>query len=141
MSITGRCLCGAITIATTDAPGWAGACHCSMCRTVHGSVFVAFPAAEGAVSVEGSPRVYASSEYSERAFCPDCGTALWFRDRKPGADYNLMQGLFPEAASWPLRSEIYADCAMGSVRLEGDHKRATREEWHARNPHLKGVRP
>ena len=141
MSIEGTCLCGAVRIRSEDAPGWAGACHCAMCQTVHGSVFVAFPASEGAVTVEGAPRVYASSDYSERAFCPDCGTALWFRDRVPGADYNLMQGMFPEARDWPLKSEIYSDCAMGSMRLQGDHKRATREEWQERNPRLKGVRP
>ena len=139
MSMTGTCLCGAIRIVTTEMPGWSGACHCSMCRTVHGSVFVAFPASEGAVTVDGDPRVYASSDYSERAFCPTCGTALWFRDREPGADYSLMQGLFPDARDWPLRSEIYSDCAMASVRLQGDHKRATREEWQDRKPHLKGV--
>ena len=139
--MTGTCLCGAVRITTTDLPGWAGACHCSMCRTVHGSVFVAFPSAAEAVTVEGAPTVYPSSEFAERAFCGTCGTALWFRDRAEGADYSLMQGLFADAASWPLGSEIYADCAMGSVQLSGDHKRATRAEWHDRKPHLKGVRP
>lgn len=139
MSIEGTCLCGAIRIVSEEAPGWSGACHCSMCRTVHGSVFVAFPASAEAVTVHGEPVVYPSSEYSERAFCGRCGTALWFRDRTEGAGYDLMQGLFPEARDWPLRSEIYVDCALGSLRLEGDHKRATREEWQDRKPHLKEI--
>jgi hypothetical protein len=61
------------------------------------------------------------------------------RDTKTAdADYDLMPGLFDEARAWPLRSEIYTDRALASLRLEGDHRRATRAEWEARNDHLEG---
>ena len=49
-----------------------------------------------------------------------------------------MPGLFDAARSWPLRSEIYVDRAMASVRLEGDHRRKTRAEYEAGNPFVAG---
>lgn len=49
-----------------------------------------------------------------------------------------MPGLFEAARSWPLRSEIYVDRAMDSVRLLGNHRRKTRAEYEARNPFVDG---
>ena len=37
-----------------------------------------------------------------------------------------------------MRSEIYTDRALASLRLGGDHRRATRAEYEAKNPHLTG---
>ena len=75
------------------------------------------------------------------AFCPRCGSHPWFGDVDDGGkvrSYELMPGLFDAARSWPLRSEIYADRAMASVRLEGDHRRKTRDEYEAGNPFVEG---
>ncbi|SFH51997.1 hypothetical protein SAMN04488020_11947 [Palleronia marisminoris] len=47
-----------------------------------------------------------------------------------------MPGLFDAAHDWPLRSEIYTDKSMASVRLEGDHLRKTEAEFEASNPHI-----
>ena len=49
-----------------------------------------------------------------------------------------MPGLFDAARAWPLRSEIYIDRAFESARLAGDHKRATRAEYEAKNPFIEG---
>ncbi len=48
-----------------------------------------------------------------------------------------MPGLFDAAHEWPLRSEIYIDKAMASVRFEGDHPRETEAIYEASNPHIK----
>lgn len=61
------------------------------------------------------------------------------RDLKEVAPgYDLMPGLFDAARDWPLRSEIYADRALASIRLEGNHRRASRAEYEAKHPHIKG---
>jgi hypothetical protein len=49
-----------------------------------------------------------------------------------------MPGLFDAAHDWPLRSEVYADCAMASVHLSGAERRATRAEYELKNPHVQG---
>ena len=139
-AIEGQCLCGAvkITVAGAHDPR-PGACHCRMCQRWSGGLFLCFSAEAHAVTVTGEVARYASSEFAERAFCPRCGSHLWMRDTPPeDAPYDLMPGLFDAAADWPLRSEIYTDRAMASVRLEGDHRRVTRAEYEAKYPHIEG---
>ena len=139
-AIEGSCLCGAVTITVAGAHDpRAGACHCRMCQRWSGGLFLCFSAEAAAVTVSGEVARYASSEFAERAFCSRCGSHLWMRDTTPeNAAYDLMPGLFDAAAAWPLRSEIYTDRAMASVRLEGEHRRATRAEYEAEYPHIEG---
>lgn len=135
--IEGHCLCGAVRVRIGDHDPRVGACHCRMCQRWSGGLFLCFNAKD--VAVEGEVARYQSSSFAERAFCPKCGSHLWMRDTKAAdADYDLIPGLFDEARDWPLRSEIYTDRALASVSLAGDHRRATRAEWEARNDHLEG---
>ena len=141
--LEGRCLCGAVRlrVAGPHDPR-PGACHCRMCRRWSGGLFLCFHAEAGSVTVEGRVARYASTAFAERAFCPECGTHLWMRNTAPeAAGYDLMPGLFDESRDWPLRSEVYADRAPASVRLQGDHPRATAAEYEARHPHVAGDAP
>lgn len=50
-----------------------------------------------------------------------------------------MPGLFDVAHAWPLRSEIYVDRAIASIRLGGEHhRRKTRSEYEAGNRFVEG---
>ncbi|MEM1351152.1 MAG: GFA family protein [Pseudomonadota bacterium] len=134
----GRCLCGAVKITVDGAHvPQPGACHCRMCQRWSGGIFMCFEAAPDAVTIEGEVACFASSSFSERAFCPKCGSHLWMRNTDvPGENYELMPGLFDEARSWPMRSEIYVDDAI--VRLAGDHPTATRAQYEAKNKVVEG---
>ncbi len=136
--LEGSCLCGAIKIRIDGQHDpRPGACHCRMCQRWSGGLILCFHAAEEAVTVEGPVTRFASTSFAERAFCATCGTHLWMRDvGGPVAGYDLMPGLFDVARDWPLRSEIYNDRAMASVRLEGDHRRATMAEYESKNAHV-----
>ncbi len=137
--IEGRCLCGAVTVRAGGHDPRVGACHCRMCQRWSGGMFLCFSAP--AVEIVGEVARYQSSSFAERAFCPKCGTHLWMRDTAEGSPYDLMPGLFDEAVAWPMRSEIYTDRALASLSLGGDHRRATRAEYEARNAHLEGDMP
>jgi hypothetical protein len=137
--IEGHCLCGAVRLRVGDHDPRVGACHCRMCQRWSGGLFLNFTASQ--VDVSGEVARYQSSSFAERAFCPRCGSHLWMRDTVGDGSYDLMPGLFDEAAGWPMRSEIYTDRAMASVRLAGDHRRATRAEYEAGNDHLEGDMP
>ncbi len=139
VEMSGHCLCGAVHLRVTEADHRVGACHCRMCQRWSGGLFLCFEAK--AVTVEGAVARYQSSPFSERAFCPTCGSHLWMRDLAEGSSYDLMPGLFDEAAGWPMRSEIYTDRALASVTLAGDHRRATRAEYEAKNDHIEGDAP
>jgi hypothetical protein len=112
-----------------------------MCQRWTGALFATFDATEQAVTVSGEVARYRSSALSERAFCPVCGSNLWMRDHEKGASYELMPGLFREAAGFPLKSEIYIDQAPAHVRLAGDHPRHTAAEYAARNATVEGDAP
>lgn len=136
----GRCLCGDVSITVDgDYIAAVGACHCLMCQRSNGVLFAAFEAGADAVTVRGEARRYPSSTFSERAFCATCGSALWLRNTTPeDAEYELMPGLFAEAASFPLISEIYTDRCPAYLLLAGDHVRRTRAEYEAGNLHIAG---
>jgi hypothetical protein len=77
---TGQCHCGAIRYKIEGQPKYSALCHCSDCRRHAGAPLVgwsAYPAAALTV-LQGTPKVYASSEHGRRHFCPDCGTGLFY---------------------------------------------------------------
>jgi hypothetical protein len=136
--IEGHCLCGAVTITVAGAHDpRPGACHCRMCQRWSGGLFLCFNAYAAGVTVTGPVTRYASSDFAERAFCEVCGSHLWMRDTKADS-YDLMPGLFDAARDWPLRSEVYSDQAMASVRLVGGHRRATKAEYEDKHPFVQG---
>ncbi len=141
-AITGHCLCGAVTITVAgEHDPRVGACHCRMCQRWSGGLFLCFTADASAVTVTGDVTRYRSSPFAERAFCPHCGSHLWFNDVADDGQpqiYELMPGLFDEARSWPLRSEVYADRAMASIHLSGEHRRKSRAEYEVENPFVAG---
>ncbi|WP_300033291.1 GFA family protein [uncultured Roseobacter sp.] len=138
--LEGQCLCGAvrITVEGFHDPR-PGACHCRMCQRWSGGLFLCFEAAAEGVTVTGEVAQYTSSAFSERAFCPRCGSHLWMRNTDGDADsYELMPGLFDAVLSAPLRSEVYVDQAMASVQLSGDHPTATRAVYESKNKSVQG---
>jgi hypothetical protein len=140
-ALTGHCLCGAVTVRVAGPHDpRPGACHCRMCQRWSGGLFLCFNADAGGVTVDGPVTRFASSSFAERAFCSVCGSHLWMRDNTDKAHY-LMPGLFDEARDWPLRSEVYADRAMASTRLKGDHRRATQAEYEQKNQYVAGDAP
>jgi hypothetical protein len=142
LAITGHCLCRAVMITVAgEHDRRIGACHCRMCQRWSGGLFLCFAADASAVTVTGEVTRYCSSTFAERAFCPRCGSHLWFTDVANGSEpesYELMPGLFDAARNWPLRSEIYVDRAMASVHLLGAHRRKSRAEYEAENRFIEG---
>ncbi len=135
--LEGACLCGAVQITVDgDYIAAVGVCHCGKCQRSNGVVWGAFQASANAVTVEGEVATYASTSFASRTFCPICGSNLWLRDNVEGADYEFMPALFPDAAGFPLISEIYTDCAPAYAPLAGDHRKATKAEYEAKTPRI-----
>ena len=140
-AMTGHCLCGAVTLRVAGAHDpRPGACHCRMCQRWSGGLFLCFNADATGVTVDGPVTRFASSDFAERAFCSVCGSHLWMRNTS-GESYDLMPGLFDATHDQPLRSEVYSDRAMASVRLQGDHPRATQAEYEQKNQYVAGDAP
>ncbi len=129
-ALSGRCLCGAVTVTIGRHRPEVGACHCSRCRRWTGSALFQFEAEPDEVEVSGPVKSW-RHEIAERAFCGTCGTLLWLKDFD--GPYEFQVGLFDGAKDFPLISEIYTDHAFKAVTLAGDHKRATSAEYEAKN--------
>ena len=77
--LLGGCHCGAVRFRFARQETYATLCHCTDCRRQSGAPFLAWTMIDAAtLSVEGEPRVYASSAGGRRSFCGQCGTGLFF---------------------------------------------------------------
>ncbi|MEW9920083.1 GFA family protein [Marimonas sp. MJW-29] len=125
--IRGHCLCGAVTVTSTMDKPALRACHCDMCRQQNSGAFMSISNDPQDVTVTGEIKVYRSSEWAERAFCPICGSTLWYSTVHDGARH-LSAGLFENAGGAPLKLEFFADKCPEGYRFEGAHKRLSTDE-------------
>ncbi|BEM27875.1 hypothetical protein SME05J_14450 [Serratia marcescens] len=120
---SGGCLCGHIRFQARGLPGNPHSCSCDFCRRHSGAptlCWVEFP--RQAVEWNGPggmPRLYRSSPYSSRAFCPRCGSTLGAVDDEPTV--ALATGSFDRADLPELRptSQAFADVCPEWWRIDG----------------------
>ncbi|WP_170765442.1 GFA family protein [Ruegeria lacuscaerulensis] len=128
--LQGQCMCGAVTVTATPARDALGACHCDQCRRWTSSAYVSFPAEEGYAAL-GPVRTFTSSDWAERAFCSECGSALWYRITLPGEMHGQTQmaaGLFENAGGGTLKLELYIDKKPEGYVFEGERRQMTKAE-------------
>lgn len=106
--ITGRCLCGAVTITVTGMHREVDICHCDMCARWGGAFYAGVEGEAVEVSGEDSVTVYRSSEWAERAFCKTCGSNLWFRFLPTGSR-SFLAGLFDLPKGFGIKHQIFVD--------------------------------
>jgi hypothetical protein len=127
-TLTGQCLCGAVTVTATVTKPIVRACHCEMCRRHTSSMFMSLPATD--IVVDGPAKSFQSSDWAERGFCEICGSTLWYATTDDGVR-NLSAGLFENAGGAPLKLEFFADAAPDGYALAGDHRKMTTKETEA----------
>ncbi len=130
-AMTGRCLCGAVTLTAEHANAHVDACHCAMCRRWGGGPFLAVDCG-AAVTLEGAEhvRAYRSSDWAERAFCGTCGTNLYYRFLESG-QMILSAGLFDDQSGFALSGEIFVDEQPAWYAFKGERRRMTGPEMVA----------
>lgn len=94
----GSCLCGAVRFQASMPTKWVAHCHCNYCRRAHGAPFVTWA---GFVSEQFSleagaeqPRWYESSPGARRAFCPRCGSPMFFESTRWPGETHVARALF-----------------------------------------------
>lgn len=131
-SISGRCLCGAVTFTATLASHAVSACHCGMCRRWTGGPLMY-------VDVAGTPTfggredigLYRSSETGERGFCRRCGSVLFWK--VAGEErYTFTAGSLDDVSGLIFDKEIfiedkpsYYDFANDTRKLRGTEAMAS----------------
>ena len=89
MSMSGRCLCGAVTYEAKGSPLFAGFCYCNDCRRSTGSHSASLAVLESGLTMNGEVQQFVtvgdSGQEVARVFCPRCGTGLLARPAaRPG---------------------------------------------------------
>ena len=126
MARTGHCLCGGVTFEADLKSEDIGACHCATCRGWSGGPFVEVEATAVRFT-KGEPKIYDSSEWAERLFCPDCGTHICYRT-KDGAFFAVNAAAFDEPPKGTLAVEVFIDQKPASYAFEGERMRMTGAE-------------
>lgn len=106
--LTGKCLCGAVSITLTGMRKEVDVCHCEMCRRTYGN-FAAMVSGAG-FTVSGADHIgtYKSSDWAERSFCKKCGSALWYRFT-PTDFTSFAAGHFDLPEGLPIKQQIFVD--------------------------------
>jgi hypothetical protein len=96
--LTGACLCGAVRFELTEPPVVAYYCHCTRCQRRTGSgAAVSARVPPGSVRVvSGADRIgrFVPPEGLPKAFCADCGSALWAESRDDLEAVAVRMGAF-----------------------------------------------
>jgi len=109
---SGKCLCGAVTFMARNVPDTFRVCHCDMCRRWTGSVSLEVSVPSDDVNWQGEIAKRQTSDWAERAWCPACGTGLFYRVTLQGEWFgstDIPLGLFDEPNGFEMSHEIYID--------------------------------
>ncbi len=130
MSVTGKCLCGAVTFVAEAAEPHIHACHCSMCRSWTGGPMQAARVTGVTYGGEEYIKTYPSSDWAERGFCTECGSSLFYRMPETGMTVMAL-GAFDDQNLFELTGEIFVDQKPSGYDFAGDHERLTEAEFMA----------
>jgi hypothetical protein len=88
LPLLGGCLCGGVRFEVAEAPVSASYCHCTRCQRRTGTAASAQArVVAGSVHVVAGAdlvRVYRPEDGFGKAFCSECGSALWSVDPESG---------------------------------------------------------
>ena len=108
----GGCLCGAIRYTVKGEPYKSGLCHCTDCRQVTGSAFLAYADwRPGQFEYTGLVATFRG-----RSFCPVCGSRIFSRNERQVEIYIGTLDDVPWATN-PLTKAGSSDANRGSIRL------------------------
>ena len=107
--IEGGCLCGAIRYRFRMQPSIVSVCHCRDCQRSAGAPLVAwadFPDSTLEIT-KGEAKKINTSGATTRAFCPDCGSGLFYWNQQflPGI-VAVQTASFDEPDAWPPTAQV-----------------------------------
>jgi len=125
MTMTGRCLCGAVQYEIDNTPALTGVCHCKNCQRQAGSAFstlAGVPKNEFHLT-RGELKCYEDRDTDSgnpvgRYFCGDCGSPIY--SALPGQPDTLFlkSGTLDDTSSFKPQFHVWCDSKQPWVTLE-----------------------
>jgi hypothetical protein len=129
---SGACLCGRLAFEITLPTKWVGHCHCSMCRRAHGAAFVTWVGvADWNFRLKHGAELltwYKSSPGTQRGFCNQCGSSLFFRSSRWPGETHITLGNFTSAIDREPQGHVFWDAHVPWVELADTLPRRTEAE-------------
>ena len=98
LPLTGGCNCGAVRFEVSEPPLGAGYCHCTRCQRRTGTAAAIsgriVPGSLRIVAGEELVRTYVPPDGWAKAFCSECGSALWSQHRDDPELKSIRFGAF-----------------------------------------------
>lgn len=106
-SLTGSCMCGAVTWAYSGEITRNLVCHCTDCQRATSSPFTAFLGmTPRQLNWAGDILHYESSPGTFRGFCPTCGTRLYFRSEKWPAEIHVHAATMTDPGEYQPSAQV-----------------------------------
>lgn len=123
-ALSGKCLCGRVTLSVRGEPIRVGICHCMDCRKESGSAFT-FYGIWPAEQFEYSGEI---SDFQGRCFCSHCGSRAFSVDAreaevKLGILSQAPTPLKPSYELWVKRREPWLRPVEGAAQYQEDRER------------------
>jgi hypothetical protein len=122
--VTGGCLCGKIRYTIAQPVQNIIACHCTNCQKASGSgMSHNTPVPTTAVTIiSGEPKIYADTADSGnklyRAFCGDCGSAIYSQREKMPEMMVIKVGTLDDTDAMKLIMNIWTDSARPWAHID-----------------------
>lgn len=107
-TLTGQCLCGAVSMTGTANVPEVTTCHCDMCRRWSSGPF--FEVTCESVTFVGEDNItkFRSSEWAERGFCRKCGSNLFYHIIG-SQEFQISIGLLDDQSDLHLSLQVFID--------------------------------
>jgi len=120
----GSCLCGSVRFRAQLPTKWVAHCHCTYCRRAHGAPFVTWAGfATEQVSVEADalrPTWYESSPGARRAFCPRCGSPIFFESTRWPGETHVARALFEDPLDKEPSAHVFYESHVPWLHFNDD---------------------
>ncbi len=130
LNLTGRCMCGAVTINATARKPSVSVCHCDMCRRWSAGPFMGVGCQSVTFQGEENVSRIRSSDWAERGFCNKCGSNLFYHVVENG-DYQVAAGLFDDQSQMRLSLQVFTDAKPEFYAFSNQTRMMTGEELMA----------
>lgn len=124
MKLEGGCLCGACRFEVGEVLE-AGYCHCSRCRRASGAPVIAWmDVPRDQLKMSGSIARFRSSSQSNRGFCSQCGSQLFFEPDDQREPISVSLCCLDDAEAVKPESHIYHADKLSWLTIDDDLRRA-----------------
>jgi hypothetical protein len=108
-SVTGRCLCGAVTYRFAGAPQWQAYCHCESCRRNCSAPVTAFFGVDRKAFrwTGAAPAAYESSPGVRRLFCGRCGSPMAYDADRDRRNIHLYAASLDDAGAFRPTAHVF----------------------------------